>query len=81
RSPPTIEWECVAIHAAWHAPYVLLFSHFFIEVRHVESGRLAQIIPGRDAQCLWDGRGVLHREGLEELFDDPRAPRVHAVLD
>ncbi|KAI0351270.1 CNH-domain-containing protein [Trametes cingulata] len=87
RSPPTIEWEGVATQAAWHAPYVLLFCSSFIEVRHVESGRLAQIISGQDVRCLWDGRGVVHPEvqgadiGGFHDFDDPRTPRIHAVMD
>ncbi|KAI0706017.1 CNH domain-containing protein [Cerioporus squamosus] len=77
RSPPIIEWEGTASHAAWHPPYVVLFTPAFIEVRHVESGRLAQVINGLDVRCLWDGRGVL----CPEEFDDPRTPRIHAVLD
>ncbi|KAI1795435.1 CNH-domain-containing protein [Ganoderma leucocontextum] len=80
RSPPTIEWEGVASHAAWHPPYILLFGPALIEVRHVESGRLAQVITGRDIRCTWDGRGVIHPDGVDE-FADPRTPRVHAVLD
>ena len=80
RTPPTIEWEGVARHAAWHAPYVLLFCTTFVEVRHVESGRLAQVINGQDISCLWDGRGVVHPDG-PDAFDDPRTPRIHAVLD
>ncbi|KAI8992805.1 CNH domain-containing protein [Trametes punicea] len=84
RSPPTIEWEGTALQAAWHAPYVLLFTDSFIEVRHVESGRLAQIVSGKNIRCLWDGRGVVPQEqafaGLD-AFEDPRTPRVHAVLD
>ncbi|KAM5537340.1 hypothetical protein V8D89_009070 [Ganoderma adspersum] len=80
RSPPTIEWEGAASHAAWHPPYVVLFSPAFIEIRHVESGRLAQVITGHDIRCTWDGRGVVRPEGIDE-FADPRTPRIHAVLD
>ncbi|KAI0776660.1 CNH-domain-containing protein [Trametes elegans] len=84
RSPATIEWEGIATQAAWHAPYVSLFCSSFIEVRHVESGRLAQIITGQDVRCVWDGRGVVRPEplagGLDE-FDNPRTPRIHAVMD
>ncbi|KAI0742489.1 CNH-domain-containing protein [Daedaleopsis nitida] len=80
RSPPIIEWEGVAVHAAWHPPYVLLFGDSFIEVRHVESGRLAQVITGHAVRCVWDGRGVVRPEGQDE-FDDPRTPRIHAVLE
>ncbi|KAI9061856.1 CNH-domain-containing protein [Trametes sanguinea] len=85
RSPPVIEWEGVATHAAWHAPYVVLFHESFIEARHVESGRLAQIVSGHDIRCLWDGRGAVPAEhdaafGYDD-FEDPRTPRIHAVLD
>ena len=57
---------------------MLLFSRTLIEVRHVESGRLAQVVTGQDVGCLWDGRGVV---AADDGFDDPRTPRVHAVLD
>ncbi|KAF7289464.1 hypothetical protein HMN09_01340400 [Mycena chlorophos] len=53
-----IEWEGSAERVALHSPYVLLFDSRFIEVRHIESGRLVQIIPGNDVRCIWDGRGV-----------------------
>ncbi|KAI0641008.1 CNH-domain-containing protein [Trametes meyenii] len=84
RSPPTIEWEGLAMQAAWHAPYVLLFNSSFVEVRHVESGRLAQIITGKDIHCLWDGRGVVpafSAAGGFDPFEDPRTPRVHLAMD
>ncbi|KAJ7708817.1 Dbl-like domain-containing protein [Mycena rosella] len=54
----TIEWEGNAERVALHAPYILLFDSRFIEIRNIETGRLAQIIPGNDIRCLWDGRGV-----------------------
>src|SRR5713101_3341909 len=39
-------------------PYLRLAFHRGFEVRHVESGRLCQIIPGTDLRCIWDGRGA-----------------------
>ncbi|KAH9000438.1 Dbl-like domain-containing protein [Lactarius akahatsu] len=57
RTKGTIEWEGTAEHVAWHPPYVLIFDSRFIEVRHIETGRLCQIIPGNDLRCIWDGRG------------------------
>jgi CNH domain-containing protein len=53
----TIEWEIIADHVAYHPPYVLVFNACFIEVRHIESGRLCQIISGRSLQCTWNGYG------------------------
>ena len=58
RTKGTIEWEGTAKHVAWHPPYILIFGSRFIEVRHVETGRLCQIIPGHDLRCIWDGRGA-----------------------
>ena len=85
RSPPIIEWEGVATHAAWHPPYVVLFTPAFIEVRHVETGRLAQIIPGNDIRCIWDGRGsnvppvgTPGPDGWSE--GGPQEARIHAVM-
>ncbi|KIK53901.1 hypothetical protein GYMLUDRAFT_232486 [Collybiopsis luxurians FD-317 M1] len=57
-APGTIDWEGNAERVAVHAPYVLLFNSRFIEVRHLETGRLVQIIPGNDIRCTWDGRGT-----------------------
>ncbi|KAJ7712347.1 hypothetical protein B0H14DRAFT_2264552, partial [Mycena olivaceomarginata] len=54
----TIEWEGNAEKVTLHQPYILLFDSRFIEIRHIETGRLVQIIPGNDIRCLWDGRGV-----------------------
>ncbi|TFK71669.1 hypothetical protein BDN72DRAFT_957951 [Pluteus cervinus] len=58
RSAATIEWENTVERVALHPPYVLLFNSRFIEIRHIATGRLAQIIPGHDIRCIWDGRGV-----------------------
>lgn len=57
RTIGTVEWEGNADRVALHAPYILLFDSRFIEVRHLETGRLCQIIPGSDVRCIWDGRG------------------------
>jgi len=58
RTKGTIEWEGTAEHVAYHPPYILIFDSRFIEVRHVETGRLCQIIHGHDLRCIWDGRGA-----------------------
>ncbi|KAI0675599.1 Dbl domain-containing protein [Trametes maxima] len=83
----TIEWEGTAEHVAWHPPYVLLFDSRFIEIRYVDSGRLAQIITGNDVRCIWDGRGVTGvpptpamPEGYgQEMIS--QEPRVHGVMN
>ncbi|KIK66357.1 hypothetical protein GYMLUDRAFT_157979, partial [Collybiopsis luxurians FD-317 M1] len=47
--------ECVALHP----PYILLFNSRFIEVRHVQTSCLPQIVLSHNVHCLWDGRGVI----------------------
>jgi len=86
RSMGTIEWEGTAEHVAWHPPYVLLFDTRFIEIRHVETGRLAQIISGNDMRCIWDGRSTTNLppaiapgpDGWHEGVS--QEPRVHGVM-
>ncbi|KIM44432.1 hypothetical protein M413DRAFT_442414 [Hebeloma cylindrosporum] len=83
RKTGIIEWEGKADRVAMHAPYVLLFDTRFIEIRHIETGRLAQIISGTEIRCVWDGRSldggaaVVAPEGSEERMY--QEPRVHAV--
>ena len=85
RSIGTIEWEGTAERVAYHPPYVLLFDSRFIEIRHVETGRLVQIIPGNDIRCIWDGRGSglppVQTPGPNGWSDTPTPEaRVHAVM-
>ena len=76
----TIEWEGTAERVAFHAPYILLFDSRFIEIRHVETGRLAQIIPGSDVRCIWDGRGV-STSSVSPLHEDSQEAQVHVVMN
>ncbi|KAJ7772977.1 CNH domain-containing protein [Mycena maculata] len=78
----TIEWEGNAERVAFHAPYVLLFDNRFIEVRHVETGRLAQIIPGTDVHCSWDGRSRASDSNEQNVAEHRnQEARVHAVMN
>lgn len=61
-----VEWEGQADGVSFRFPYVLLFCVNFVEVRHLITGRLTQIIRADAAggvggsqtlRCLWDGRG------------------------
>jgi hypothetical protein len=66
-----VEWEGQACRASFRFPYVLLFSPAFVEIRHIITGLLIQIIRADDTignyggggcgggpiRCLWDGRG------------------------
>ncbi|KAJ7594214.1 CNH domain-containing protein [Mycena floridula] len=86
RAAGTIEWEGTVERVALHMPYVLLFDPRFIEIRHLETGRLAQIIPGNDVRCLWDGRGLGSNSAVTPGGFDGRddtmvqEAQVHAVM-
>lgn len=86
RSTSTIEWEGTAERVAMHWPYILLFDSRFIEVRHVSTGLLAQIIPGNELRCIWDGRGTSSTaaatgaEGPQQSIPMNLEPRIHAVM-
>ena len=82
-----ISFARLMARAALHYPYVLAFEPTFVEIRHVETGRLAQIIPGIDVRCIWDGRGVTgvppatpvpEGYGQETISQEPR---VHGVMN
>ena len=86
RTFGTIEWEGTAERVAWHPPYILLFDSRFIEIRHVDNGRLVQIIPGNDVRCIWDGRGSTSVAPAATPGPDgwvegiSQEARVHAVM-
>ncbi|CAO3684803.1 unnamed protein product [Umbelopsis ramanniana] len=52
RSSFLIEWECQPDSFAFSYPYVLAFEPNFIEIRHMLTGALEQIISGIDIQSL-----------------------------
>ncbi|KAK2464009.1 hypothetical protein APHAL10511_003953 [Amanita phalloides] len=82
-STGTIEWEGRAETVAIHPPYILLIDNQFIEVRHIKTGRLAQIMQGSGIRCLWNGLGqnmdaiIIPSDG-EQLVQEPR---IHAVMN
>lgn len=41
------------ISAALHYPYVLAFEPTFVEIRHVETGSMSQIIQGNNLRCVF----------------------------
>jgi len=77
RSAQTFEWEGTANHVALHCPYILLFESSFIEIRHVETGRLVQMILGPEMHCSWDGRG-LNAVSADKPIQETR---IHGVMN
>jgi hypothetical protein len=52
RNSGYIRWETVATSLCFRPPYILLFSQSFIEIRHVDTGILVQVIEGQDIKHL-----------------------------
>ncbi|CAG8441733.1 12332_t:CDS:10 [Cetraspora pellucida] len=58
RPDKLITWEGTPTSFAFHYPYVLAFEPSFIEIRHIETGLLEQIIIGHNVRYLYsDPRG------------------------
>ncbi|KAI0832106.1 CNH-domain-containing protein [Trametes gibbosa] len=48
-----VYWEGSPTGFALHYPYVLAFEPTFVEIRHVETGAMSQIIQGNNLRCLF----------------------------
>jgi RHO1 GDP-GTP exchange protein 1/2 len=57
----------IMANVAVQYPYLFAFEPSFVEIHSLETGALAQIIPGSNIRLLADGRGKLG-EGGEILF-------------
>lgn len=53
RDLKPIDFEGRPETAAFHPPYLLLFSASFIEIRHISDCRLVQIVNAKDVKCTW----------------------------
>ncbi|OLL24819.1 Rho1 guanine nucleotide exchange factor 1 [Neolecta irregularis DAH-3] len=82
RSDWIIHWEGMPSSFALNYPYILAFEPSFIEIHHLESGALSQVIPGNNITLLSDGRGKLG-EGGEILYGCENSEgenQVHALM-
>ncbi|KAI8328261.1 CNH domain-containing protein, partial [Chlamydoabsidia padenii] len=56
-----MQWEGHPTAFAYHYPYLAAFDTSFIEIREIETGHLAQVIPGNNIRCLKpDPSDVIH---------------------
>ncbi|ORX55689.1 hypothetical protein DM01DRAFT_1285733 [Hesseltinella vesiculosa] len=62
-----IAWEGTPQAIAFYYPYIIAFDNAFIEIRHVETGELIQIIAGVQMRCL-------------QFTNDTFAPVVHGCM-
>ncbi|SAM07200.1 hypothetical protein [Absidia glauca] len=47
-----VEWISSPQSVAFYHPYIIAFDPQMIEIRHVETGKLVQVLAGNDLQCL-----------------------------
>ncbi|KAF9647691.1 hypothetical protein BDM02DRAFT_3097717, partial [Thelephora ganbajun] len=45
---------------------IFLFGSRFVEIRHIKTGRLAQITSGNDMRRIWDERGTNHSQAISK---------------
>ncbi|KAF7730944.1 RHO1 GDP-GTP exchange protein 2 [Apophysomyces ossiformis] len=57
RSPLLCEWEGNPDHIVYQHPYVVAIDPSFIEVRHVDTGELVQIVPGDNIRLTYYNGG------------------------
>ncbi|WFD01264.1 RHO1 GDP-GTP exchange protein 2 [Malassezia yamatoensis] len=71
-----IQWEGNPTSFAFHHPYILAFEPNFVEVRHVDTGVLHQVITGQNLHCLF-ADAVNFSYGVSR---NPHAARSHGKV-
>lgn len=75
RQSGVIQWDIRAQRAALHSIYILLFNYSSIEIRHIATGDLVQIISEERVRCVENGRNTHVEEGTGKIG------RVFVVVD
>lgn len=82
RSCGYVRWETKAVSFAHVGAHLLLFSPEFVEIRHVPTGRLVQVLEGKDIRLLYSGISPGDKVTLMALRDgtgDGPGPRDKIV--
>ncbi|KAF6761498.1 CNH-domain-containing protein [Ephemerocybe angulata] len=59
-----VHWEGQPTGFALHEPYVLAFESTFVEIRHIETGLMSQVIQGQNLRLLFaDTTAIYHEYG------------------
>lgn len=74
RSPTGRTALLMSSSVALHYPYVLAFDPTFVEVRHVDSGALMQIIPGISLRLLFADTPPSSSAALTAAQNNPNYP-------
>ncbi|ORX58117.1 hypothetical protein DM01DRAFT_1219091 [Hesseltinella vesiculosa] len=71
-----IEWEGHPEAFAYQYPYIIAFDQSFIEIRHIVTGELAQIIRGSHIRCLNNGYKTEVPMIFGVMNDDRQYPQI-----
>lgn len=69
RSCGFIRWETKAVSFTHVGPHLLLFSLEFVEIRHIQTGRLVQVLEGEDIRLMYSGSSLKEKVTLIALRD------------
>ncbi|KAF9584856.1 RHO1 GDP-GTP exchange protein 2, partial [Lunasporangiospora selenospora] len=75
-----IEWEGKPQSFALAYPYILAFEDDFVEVRHVETGALEQLILGDNIRRLHSNQDANGNAVIQLFMSDPVNPEVRHVV-
>ncbi|KAI0791960.1 CNH-domain-containing protein [Abortiporus biennis] len=67
-----INWEGAPTGFALNYPYVLAFEPTFVEIRHVETGAISQIIQGNNLRCLFADTPPSTTNSAQQQYYNPQ---------
>jgi len=70
RSCSYVRWEAKATSSTRVGAHLLLFSSEFVEIRHIQTGRLVQVLEGEDIRLLYPGPLPEEKVTLVAMRDD-----------
>ncbi|KAI5834142.1 CNH-domain-containing protein [Schizophyllum commune Tattone D] len=77
-----VYWEGNPTGFALHEPYVLAFEPSFVEIRHIETGHMSQVIQGNNLRLLFaDTPPSVQNGGSMYYNSNPYQPPAHTGYD
>jgi len=74
-----VNWEGTPNAFAFYYPYIVAFEPSFIEIRHMITGALEQLIPGNNIRCLNSNTGM--SGVIQCVMDDRVVPDFQSVFE
>ncbi|KAG0297818.1 hypothetical protein BGZ97_004220 [Linnemannia gamsii] len=77
---PFIEWEGRPDSFALVHPYIIAVENDLIEIRHIETGALEQLIFGDSIQLLYSDVDLMGKNVIHLLMSDPKKPDLRQIV-